>query len=51
MLQIYFYFQTFKKYAKLTHLVLDNSFRDVPLSRNGPGRDAGRFVPFHDCPG
>src|SRR6218665_846635 len=27
------------------------SFRDVSLSRNGPGRDAGRFVPFRDCPG
>jgi len=28
-----------------------NLFRDVTLSRNGPGWDAGHFVPFRDCPG
>jgi len=25
--------------------------RDVSLSRNGPGRDAGHFVSFRHCPG
>ena len=27
------------------------SFRDVSLSWNGTGRDAGHFFPFRDCPG
>src|SRR6218665_205499 len=27
------------------------SFWDGSLSRNGPGRDAGHFSPFWDCPG
>jgi len=33
------------------YLVIEKSFRDVALSRNGPGRDAGHFVPFRDCLG
>src|SRR6218665_3704738 len=33
------------------YLVPEKSYRDVSLSRNGPGRDAGHFVSFRDCPG
>jgi len=30
---------------------MKKSFRDVALSRNGPGRDAIHFAPFRVCPG
>jgi len=33
------------------YLVIEKSFREVALSWNGPGREAGHFVPFRDCPG
>jgi len=42
----------FLKYkSKIGEFSSKNSFRDVSLSWNGPGRDAGHFVPFRDCPG
>jgi len=34
-----------------TYFGIENSFRDVSLSGNGPRRDAGHFVSFRDCPG
>src|SRR6218665_2849332 len=54
MLQKYFYFPDLIKikFEKLRRILLyKNSIRDVSLSRNGPGRDAGHFVSFRDCPG
>jgi len=49
----YIFFFLIFEIIKLQKLLLfkKNSFRDVTLSRNGPGRDAGHFVAFRDCPG
>src|SRR6218665_2303334 len=50
--QTYFYFVSSEKYnCKIGKFSSKNSIRDVSLSRNEPGRDAGHFIPFRDCPG
>src|SRR6218665_3065461 len=48
-----FYFLIFEKTKQQNRRIelTKTSFRDVSLSRNGPGRDAGHFFPFLDCPG
>jgi len=43
------YFVTFRFWKEQKSIIY--SFRDVSLSRNEPGRDAGHFFPFRDCPG
>src|SRR6218665_711330 len=48
-----FYFLIFEKTKQQNRRIelTKTSFRDVSLSRNGTGRDAGHFFPFRDCPG
>jgi len=54
MLQKYFYFQDLikNKIGKAnTYFVIENSFGDISLSRNGPGRDAGHLSHSGTVPG
>src|SRR6218665_1362897 len=49
LLRLQIYFLTFCSSNEQNSIIY--SFRDVSLSRNEPGRDAGHFLPFRDCPG